>query len=305
MAHKSVGQVTKLCHLLDDCRNDIYVHIDAKVSDIAAWKSRLQDSVHASRLIFVPSVSVNWGGYSQIAAELSLLHVAVKDREHGYYHLISGADLPLRSQDDIHSFFDAHSGEEFVQFGTSEYQKTEVLDRVRYWYVWQEFIGRAPDIPHRVVRKIQSIFLTAQHMLNIDINRHNEVHDFYGGANWFSVTEAFAGYILDHEHWIHDTFRRGKCVDEIFIQTLLLNSPFAERRYLGVHFDDDFHSIVRDIDWNRGGPYVWRTEDFDELMTSDFLFARKFDESVDAGIIDRIYEKLLGAETKNSAQTNA
>jgi hypothetical protein len=45
---------------------------------------------------------------------------------------------------------------------------------------------------------------------------------------------------------------------------------------------------MRLIDWNRGTPYTYRLPDFDELMNSDCLFARKFDMNVDARIVEKI-----------------
>lgn len=289
MVHKSLDQVTKLCRLLDDCRNDLYIHLDSKVVNRGIWENELQNSVSESTITFVPPVSVSWGGASQIKAELSLLKSAVQRQNYAYYHLISGADLPLKSQDDIHSFFDSRIGMEFVQLGTKEYQKSDVPDRVRYWFVWQEFIGNAPNLSRKILGKVQSLFVLMQRIGHIDFNRHNQIREFYGGSQWFSITDAFARYVIAHESWITYTFQRGKCVDEVFLQTLLLNSPFASRRYMGIHFDDDFRPIMRNIDWKRGRPYVWRNGDFDELMSSGFLFARKFDESVDSEIIDRIF----------------
>lgn len=293
MVHKSLEQVVKLCHLLDDPRNDLYIHVDAKVRNIEAWRSRLSASVRQSRLVFVSRVKVNWGGYSQIKAELSLLKTATQDRKHAYYHLISGADLPLHNQDDIHAFFDAHSGTEFVSLGTMEYQKNDIAPRARYWYIWQEYIGNAPDSFRKSLRVIQKELLSVQRLLNVNLNKDNSIQHYYGGAQWFSITEQFARYIVKHERWIRKTFSKGQCVDEVFVQTLLLNSSFAERRYLGVAFDDGYRSIMRDIDWKRGRPYVWRAQDFNELMSSGFLFARKFDEDVDNDIIDRIYHALM------------
>ena len=41
-------------------------------------------------------------------------------------------------------------------------------------------------------------------------------------------------------------------------------------------------------------PYTWHKEDFGELVNSDFLFARKFDENVDSEIIDMIYDYIVG-----------
>ncbi|WP_414458152.1 beta-1,6-N-acetylglucosaminyltransferase [Fructilactobacillus sanfranciscensis] len=48
-------------------------------------------------------VEIFWGDYSQIEAEMFLFKQAAKNN-YEYHHLISGADLPLVSQDKIHYF---------------------------------------------------------------------------------------------------------------------------------------------------------------------------------------------------------
>ena len=281
MVHKSLCQVEKLCHLLDDRRNDLYIHVDARTPNFDMWKMRLMAAVHSSKIFFVPRVIISFfgGGVSQIRAELALLRTATeysldRDKAYRYYHLISGADLPLKTQDEIHAFFEHHQGQEFVHLGTASYQE-EIQERVRYWYLWQELIGRGHGMLSQTLHAMQKVFLEIQRALRVNINRDNPIQRFYAGANWFSITDAFARYIVDHEQWVLDTFCKGKNVDELFVQTLLMNSSFANHRFLPVAFDENYQSIMRDIDWHRGSPYIWRTSDYDELMKFEFLFARK------------------------------
>ena len=52
---------------------------------------------------------------------------------------------------------------------------------------------------------------------------------------------------------------------------------------------------MRYIRWDkkgelRGSPYTFKISDYNELIESDKLFARKFDENVDFEIIEKIYE---------------
>lgn len=59
--------------------------------------------------VFHP-LMLNGGGVTQIQAELGLLACATDRRKYAYYHLLSGMDLPLKSQTDIHSFSESNSG---------------------------------------------------------------------------------------------------------------------------------------------------------------------------------------------------
>lgn len=87
-------------------------------------------------------------------------------------------------------------------------------------------------------------------------------------------------------------FSWSLCADEIFLQTMLLNSPYAANVY-HAQPDDDYKAIMRLIDWKRGGPYIFREEDFEDLISSPMLFARKFDQRVDDVIINKLVAHLM------------
>jgi hypothetical protein len=81
-------------------------------------------------------------------------------------------------------------------------------------------------------------------------------------------------------------FEHAFIPDELFFQTVLMNSAHAESIV-----DDN----LRYIDWAaHPGPKILREEDLPRLLVSDKLFARKFDATVDADVLDRLDEHLLG-----------
>ena len=102
IVHEYTYVLEILLKCLDDERNDIFLHIDRKTKQFPVEKCK--KLVTRSNLIIVPGVSVFWGGYSQIEAEMLLLETAVRKQHYQYYHLLSGSDLPLASQNNIHSF---------------------------------------------------------------------------------------------------------------------------------------------------------------------------------------------------------
>lgn len=61
-------------------------------------------------------IDVRWGDISLIQVEFFLFKTAYCKGNYSYYHLISGSDLPLKTQDEIHAFFDAHYPTEFIGF---------------------------------------------------------------------------------------------------------------------------------------------------------------------------------------------
>ena len=75
--------------------------------------------------------------------------------------------------------------------------------------------------------------------------------------------------------------------DEFALQTTAYYSPYvgniSERK-------------TREIDWQRGGPYVFKTVDFELLRESEAFFARKFDDVVDNNIINLLSSRLRQSE---------
>ena len=98
---------------------------------------------------------------------------------------------------------------------------------------------------------------------------------------------------MSRRSWIRKVFAHSRCGDELLIQTLLINSPY-KKEVTPVAFDDNYMSCLRYIDWKRGKPYVFRNENFEELINSPHLFARKFDMNVDGEVIDKLFEYLKG-----------
>lgn len=201
-------------------------------------------------------------------------------------------DLPLKNQKEIHQFFEDNKGKEFVQLGTKEYIDA-VKERFQYYWLFQEQLGNGKKNKiYRIFNKFRYGTIIIQSILKVDRRKNNKIFDnYYAGPNWFSITHDFAEWIVNKEKDIWTTFHKTICCDEVFLQTLLMNSPFKDNIYYE-QLDGDYHAIMRKIDWNRGKPYVWLIQDYDELINSEFLFARKFSVAVDESIVDKIFEKL-------------
>ncbi|MEG0229362.1 MAG: beta-1,6-N-acetylglucosaminyltransferase, partial [Oscillospiraceae bacterium] len=114
MSHNEFDILIELLKDIDDNRNDIYLHIDKKIKNYP--KDKLCAAVKNSNLFFIPSMKVNWGGYSQIECEMLLMKMACNKGNYDYYHLLTGVTFPIKNQDEIHKFFQDNNGMEFVGF---------------------------------------------------------------------------------------------------------------------------------------------------------------------------------------------
>lgn len=285
MAHNNVAQLNKLLQALDDKRNDIYLHIDAKS---AICKEDLV-SLQNSRLFLTPRMHVYWADYSQVECELLLLKEAVT-AHHSYYHLLSGSDLPLKSQEYIYRYFDGDD-RIYLHYTTKE-KTTETIRFVKYYHLFQKQLSVANrGKQFSIYKVINKLSLGIQKILGI--SRISKEATIKKGANWFSIPHDFANYVISQEHYIQKQFAKTRSPDEFFLQTLAFNSNYKDRIYR-FQEDDGYASCLRLIDWKRGNPYVFRKSDYDELITSDMLFARKFDSKVDDNIIDELCEYIQG-----------
>lgn len=295
MGHNNFYNMEVLLRLLDDKRNDIYVHIDKKNKNFNP--SMLNNIVNKAHLYIYSEIKVNWGGFSQVKCELFLLKAAHRNYHYSYYHLLSCADLPIKSQDYIHNFFSNNKGYQFVQFKDHQFQEQykELTQRITLYHILQEF-RKCSNI--RLIKGtltvLAKMLMGLQMVLHINRLKNKNITLKYG-SQWFSITNEFAEYILENEGAIKDTYKLTMCPDEIFLQTMLYNSHFKAFIYQ-YKYQKDERGNMREIDWKRtldpAHPHIWRMEDLDDLRTSDMLFARKFSENVDRDIIDKIYEEL-------------
>lgn len=274
--------------LLDDEYNDIYIHVDKKNQYFPF--EQMKSVVSKATLIFTKRIKINWGGYSQIKAELILLQEATQKR-HMYYHLISGVDMPLKTQEEITKYLHLNYGKEFIS-ASQDVQQDHNIKRIKYYWFLQECIGR--NVGRKVVlyEKIEKISLQLQEKMNINRIRTAPI-TFYKGSNWFSITHELAVWILKQKKIARKYFKHTICADEIFIHTLAKASPFKERLA-----DDD----LRCVDWERGTPYTYTVVDFENLISTDKLFARKFDETQDKKIVDNLFAYIVSRMNRERVQ---
>lgn len=271
LAHHEFGLLQTLIDCLDDARNDIYVHIDKKV--------KVLPELHiekANLVVINQRVDIRWADYSMVEAEFALFKEAQKNGPYAYYHLLSGVDLPLKSQDYIHRFFEDNQGKEFIGYTLTE-MTPEISRRMQRWHVFPKHFSRKRNI----YSAFRSIFLRCQELLGIKRNRQIV---FTKGSQWVSITEQMVQYFISQEAWAQKTFSHTFVPDESVMQTLCWNSPFREKLYSTT---SDGEGCMRCIGWKDNELIDWCSSDYKTLASSPALFARKFN-SADIPLIQHI-----------------
>ena len=281
MAHNQFNLLKKIISLLDFEGHDFYIHIDKKSVDFNL--SDFEGAAKKSNIIFIDRRDTVWGGYSGIETELALLEKAAKG-DYSYFHLISGADMPLKPAKEIYEFFEQSGGKEFVHFCTEEFNlRPSTAERASLYHPFHEKAGRQNNF----YKKADDLLLALQRRLGVNRFKKAGIVPFCG-ANWFSITDGFAKYLLSKKDFIKKYFSKSFCADELFLQTVLMASDFKNNLYRPC-FSDECISNMRYVDWKRGNPYVFKSGDFDELMSCGCMFARKFDIKADEKICEKIY----------------
>lgn len=280
VAHNQYELLKKLLAMIDNKNNDIYIHLDKKFKECNV--AELKKCVKYSKIIFIKRTVIGWGGYSQVALTVKMLEIVNRNLKYDYYHLISGVDLPLKDANYIYDFFDKSNGIEYIAYDNNIYD-TKYDERIKYYYFFQEYARN-----NKVSRKLNSLIVNIQKLLKV--NRIKNINfKLQKGANWFSITNSLVEYILQQKEWIKKYFTYSCCADEMFIQTIVENSKFKDNVYKnGIN-----QGNLRLIDWTRGKPYTWKKENKDELLNSEFMWARKFNMDIDREIIDIIWNKTV------------
>jgi hypothetical protein len=220
--------------------------------------------------------------------------------------LISGQDYPIKSNAQIHSFL-----EEFADLSLLHYWSVpsgkwaSEMGGMERWRFWNLQIGRrfVPLFgPHRFQnRYMDALWNSAAAVWQVS-------RDFplgmwpYGGSMWWVLTEEAARHVVEftNDHPAYYRFFRGvKIPDEMYVHSILMNSGLRCR----VH-----NRMTHFVRWSSSrapSPDLLTLGDFEALSGSDCLFARKFDSTIDARVLDRIDDELLRPRADRTGQAGS
>lgn len=264
--------------LLDDERFVFFLLLDAKAEK--QYEDFIPDGMR-SPVVCLPRINVNWAGVSQITAMLNLMQAALEySIKPDYLHYLQGADMPLKTPDEIDAFFSSHDNE-FINFQPEnfEFAKYKVLCKHYFTNMPQYRTNRILKYMNHGLARLQKLFMD------------NETQLYHGSA-LFSVSRRFAEKVVENREEIEKTYRYSLAADEVFLQCFVMDSEFKDR------LSDDY-SNARLIDWKHregNSPKTFTIEDKDEILSAmkeeGLCFARKFDSKRDMEIVRFIENEL-------------
>ena len=274
LAHNNFCSLTRLVDQLDHTDNDIFIHFDSKISTIPELASN-----NAGLFITNNRIDVRWGDISVVMAEFSLFQEALEQGPYARYHLLSGVDICLKSNQEIHTFFDNYSDKEFIGYTLTELNP-ELLRKAGRWHLFPRSFRDAP-LWQKAVRHT---FIRFQEMTGHIRNKDIELKK---GSQWVSVTHAMANLFVSSKDWVTEHFSHTFCSDEIVMQTLCWNSPLKDNIY---NLEDDGKGCARAISWFDGCMKQWSSSQIKEFaLKPEYQFARKYSNAATVSVIIPVY----------------
>ncbi len=272
--HDNASVVKTLFKMLDDERFTFYLLVDKK--------SRYLPSDYSSELKFskvsvLPRSTLNWGGYSTIEGIVRLLETAFKDGA-DIFHYVQGSDLPLKTPDQMDAFFKKDLLYVDVEPNPNDFAGYKVL--CKHWF--------ADRKSFRGNKCLKFLDHALAHLYK-PLARLRKMHGkMYTGSALWSISSEFAKYVLENKKNIKRMYQRSLAADEVFIQTLIMNSEFKHSL--------SEHGNARLIDWEHGegnSPKTFTMKDLaevsDAILNPSLMFIRKIHETRDAEIADHIF----------------
>ena len=286
-AYDNLYILEKTIRLLDNERNDIFIHCDIKMGNIDEFAHKIKKAT-VSNVEFIERVDVKWGDYTYTDVILNLLNAAIKNtNEYHYYFLITGTSMPIKTQRYIHDFFDNQANGK-LYFHINVDTHPIIQERVKAYY---PLVSTKYFRKHKWLKGLSLLLGKAQIAFGINRLRNSEFNPIYNGWGWFSIPHDFAVYCLQKRDAIEKTFKYTLASDETWIHTVAMHSNFKDRVYGYNGKDDPIDASKHFQDWNRGKPYTFTKDDFKLIMDDNPAFwARKFDENKDKDIVDMIYD---------------
>jgi hypothetical protein len=265
-AHKDLEQLNALVGQLLDDEFLIYVNVDARS---AIDVGRLHPAAHLVRR----RIDIHWGDFSQVQATLnSMRQVVAEVRAFDKLVFISAQDAPLLPNCGLRRALAALAGRELldcVQLGPQGWSCAG-----RYQYFHRDGGGALAQLACRVANRAMRIGGLERGMVN--------GWQPWGGSSWWTLSrdcvKAIVVQVRDDPAIVR-FFRTVSCPDELFFQTLVMNSPFRDR-VLSNNF--------RHIQWQASGarnPKVLDAADFEAIRASPAHFCRKLEPAASAALL--------------------
>jgi hypothetical protein len=270
LCHKLPEQVVRLVRRLQGNHAGFFIHVDRR-ADVLVYDKIAAEVGPDSNVSMLERQPLTWGSFGHVAAtSVALEEIGPSRRPFDVVFLLTGQDYPVRSNAEILAFLQANSGRSFLHaFRVHDVEKSpwgeRGPNRYRHWHLY--WLRRHLELPAR--RRMPGRL------------------EPYGGSAYWCLTAEAVDYVCTFMRTntkFEPFFRHVASPEEMFFQTILMNSPVADRVRADVEYG------VHYIDWSvrRSHPRILTVDDLETIRSSTHVFARKFDITVDSSVLDEL-----------------
>ncbi|MCM1108746.1 MAG: beta-1,6-N-acetylglucosaminyltransferase [Clostridium sp.] len=287
-AHNDPQHLQRLVGSLQP-RSEFFIHIDASV-DIRPFRKVLPDkNIHfCSKRMWV-----EWGNISQVRYQIALMEEYFRtgipcDR----LCFLSGLDYPLWSNSRMDRFWEETGDREFIQGIDMTVQRDELQEWYRLYRPFTTVPLRNRRWKIRLCALGREMCRLAGMRKTLVFTVDGKIYRLHKGSSWWCITPKLAEWML-HEVHAHPGLLRYFTTlfgpDETLWQTLVFNSPFADKALLQqgayttladltpLHYIH-YHPVIK----------VFTAEDWGTLRLSGKMFCRKTVSGTSDTLLDLI-----------------
>lgn len=288
-AYKYPEQLVRLILRLDAPGTAFFVHIDKK-SDAEIYQRAVAGLGGLPNVHFLTRHRSYWGGFGHVAASIKgLRELSRRGIAFDYVILLTGQDYPIKTNAQIAQFLQHSDGKSYLDYAELPHDGPVSRHRIDYWHLR---FGRHLAFPTRRGFRSRPIALLWRVLVALFPWKRRFPAGFrpYVGSSYWCLSRECVEYVNDfiaRNPAFVRFFRYVDIPDELFFHTLLVNSPWREKI---------INASLTYSDWTNpaaGLPAVLGREDFEKLCHSPKLFARKFDTTKDAAVLDLIDREIL------------
>jgi hypothetical protein len=285
LTYKEPERVARLVNRLQTDTDFMYIHFDTMIGKqrFKEWKKFIEMKCPQKNIEIVSKFRCKWGSFGQVDATLSAMKY-YEDYNYDYFINLSGECYPLKPPEVIKKELNGQNCG-FMEFF-----------RIPYGSWWRGGLNRIKNrfyfIP-RMGYPYVRIFSIPRLKKGLPCGLEP-----YGGRGGFCLPKEHVSYVIqfvEKNPNVRKFFKRTLIPDEIFFQTILMNSPLRSKVV-----NDNKRYI--DFATKDAHPKILTKDDLGNMKKSGKLFARKFNLDVDKDILDIIDQEIEKAKVCRSAR---
>ncbi|MCK0195608.1 beta-1,6-N-acetylglucosaminyltransferase [Ancylobacter sp. 6x-1] len=272
LAHGDMPQLKRLLGALDR-HSPKFVHVDAK------YTASLPDISEYNAEYVEPRGIGYWGSISLVDLTRSSMKQALRNTNIERLVLLSGSCFPIESPENIRMFFQSNQGKEYIDYffvkdGSVKYQNK----MNKYWIPDDIYMWLRPLFGDKCVKYLARLSTRAANIF-LPLRKPSIAYNVAFGSQWWALTRESAEHVvdvLDGDKELRRAFKYTLAPDEMYIHTIVSNSPFSENIYGSRSFEGggtfrkaNLHFINEDL------AKFCTLNDLNDVLASGKLFVRK------------------------------